>query len=1651
MFLTVGQKMTTTQWCDLCRKKGLDKKLVPLQINLDEAVLMCQNEACPYPMGADLSHSLLERKYTEIANPRKRKKQKGESGTVSVSSMSKHRKLKTLSTATSDSPSSLGGSTSKKSSIPAQLSFVSRASGGKDLQIARPLPQGGISCRLNHDIPNSTPVEKVRSWLSSLSSVLPPKPGVAVGNAHSPSLLRSNISSGTSAFRPYVAEHNKQNRTSPTVEGKRDNNDILTSETAACKNLSTLEADKLSSKSLNGDIEHGCSMQTVTTGKNDPVTTVKNDIDADVNDLLTVQDDPVTTMACDSGDKILAELGLISPILQPEQVVPGINTAPNTAIPGKAAMSKTLPAEMTDLHDVNKVGNTVEITKGISLCIDTTGAMADTRTVTVVHKPLLTCPTTEPEMFSKDTCSLSHNQNGTGDPDKCNDNSSFPSCDITSQADIPPVNLKSDCKLSSINFRLAEEPECQDGDILFPQWYNEDALCWLDVIMCLIVHNKTIRHSLSCQSPGGSLWKLIEEYDRAVDIVRKVGHGVLQGSHGMRRRQSDPDDNFAVKTGGGHCWTVSGPVVTTAQTGQAVTVVRAVNDSENVRDDKDGAHGKVSAHHKSADTENASELALGKAQSFGNLEMKRIMEQSCVECGEKTNSTNQNTSSTIFLEKGDGRNAVTVTKRSRSGKVTKSHICQLMISQLLAKGGQVIQNGHSLGDDTETKSGFQKQQEQGDDLVKESLREKLMKVINILSDVRELIWQQLEPRLQCQKGRNDSPVFALPLLVTQNKMEDFFRVDYHWLLQCKVCGYEQRDRHSKVLPTFPSVAPDFSMTNASFLRPCFKCNAASQKRTMHIERYPKVLTMHFVEGLPVGSKVTDLDFSQNGVSYGISGLVQFKTDPDHFAAWVRKGHQWMECDDMKHPLCHFENKEPAILPGEVHIVMWEMESSLPALSTSNSTPPSLSAVPCKGSVAITTSSVDSELTARCNIRVNASDSSLKCTPTVPTDAITTRDAHVKMVNASVGAVSMSSIADNLTVDRPKQEVLINQGQVPGQGSLSGQTAVDPAVLKVEETTKVDNCPVSDTCSGQGKVASGLTSMKSSVSSLDGSLGDTGRSLSRCSTPSGGVLEYVGGVVNGKGGATCQSVTPCSSGSNIVTTSNGLNQLESNSSVVVSQNSASQPPSHLTKSVSLFRRMVKNKPALKLPPLCRPEEARSNDGSVGKITGSIEITSGALVQGYSEGNKMPNKESDTKRGPRRTPYQRSRGKRENPLPSTCGVSGPFQQKANMRKSSGSRGCSGGTSAIGNVTSSSLMMPLSAATTAATIATSLEAPVETASPFPSLSFLSHGPSSNVSEPKKDVAGMFTPSSIGGATTLSTPKTSVDGSEVGRRSSPALSSVSSSASSKPYVSLVKSLLQKKQPGLLDKNPKTTKKGSTFAGYTPKALRNQPVEPNKISPAEVNSADAVRSPTKRAVQFSLSQNSDGNQREVCLRLVAENNGSGSNAVQRLPVVFVPLKGICSNKLTPVNKNQGVSRDVLTVVCEKKKETVKPASGRGSKLSRTNCSSSPRSKMIPLLNYDNYLKSNTTTQNSMNYNQSKEGSALSTRGSVVESTRDVANGPAPGMIPLDDANDPKEEGEVLKELYEALGCLDIPLKEIEETQVSPSDEENIFRDLFAA
>lgn len=58
------------------------------------------------------------------------------------------------------------------------------------------------------------------------------------------------------------------------------------------------------------------------------------------------------------------------------------------------------------------------------------------------------------------------------------------------------------------------------------------------------------------------------------------------------------------------------------------------------------------------------------------------------------------------------------------------------------------------------------------------------KAINILYAMREKIWQALQPRLRCERGKHNSPVLVLPLIVREKPaIKQMFTMSYRYVFK----------------------------------------------------------------------------------------------------------------------------------------------------------------------------------------------------------------------------------------------------------------------------------------------------------------------------------------------------------------------------------------------------------------------------------------------------------------------------------------------------------------------------------------------------------------------------------------------------------------------------------------------------------------------------------------------------------------------------------------------------------------------------------------------------------------------------------------------------------------------------------------------------
>ncbi|XP_064653210.1 uncharacterized protein LOC135503505 [Lineus longissimus] len=198
---------------------------------------------------------------------------------------------------------------------------------------------------------------------------------------------------------------------------------------------------------------------------------------------------------------------------------------------------------------------------------------------------------------------------------------------------------------------------------------------------------------------------------------------------------------------------------------------------------------------------------------------------------------------------------------------------------------------------------------------------------DVINGARDEMWTYLEPRLKCEKGKNDSPMIALYMVLSSIKaLKANFLVNATWILQCQICGKKKIERQSKTLITFPNVGPNWTMHNAYFIRACYFCGAPKQKRNMVVKDFPPSVALHFMEGLPSADLET-YDFTQGKFTYRVTGCIQYRKFPDHFITWLRdpNTNSWMECDDLKLPVCQYTKNKPSMQPSEVHIVVWERQ------------------------------------------------------------------------------------------------------------------------------------------------------------------------------------------------------------------------------------------------------------------------------------------------------------------------------------------------------------------------------------------------------------------------------------------------------------------------------------------------------------------------------------------------------------------------------------------------------------------------------------------------------------------------------------------------------------------------------------------------------
>ncbi|XP_041657104.1 SUMO-specific isopeptidase USPL1 [Cheilinus undulatus] len=201
----------------------------------------------------------------------------------------------------------------------------------------------------------------------------------------------------------------------------------------------------------------------------------------------------------------------------------------------------------------------------------------------------------------------------------------------------------------------------------------------------------------------------------------------------------------------------------------------------------------------------------------------------------------------------------------------------------------------------------------------------LQKAEEDLQTLRMSIFKLLQPKLQCKLGVEETPVFAMPLLLTTDSWaEPLFQTTFHWEFKCKECKVAMTERVMKTLPTFTKILSDWHPLHAVHSAPCNVCGKKDQRRTMLMESLPPVFLLHFVEGLP-DNDVRVYTFTFKGKRYSVTTVIQYEQQLKHFVTWTRNPDgSWVEYDDLKYPDCNIHHKLP-VTAREMHIVLWEAE------------------------------------------------------------------------------------------------------------------------------------------------------------------------------------------------------------------------------------------------------------------------------------------------------------------------------------------------------------------------------------------------------------------------------------------------------------------------------------------------------------------------------------------------------------------------------------------------------------------------------------------------------------------------------------------------------------------------------------------------------
>lgn len=203
----------------------------------------------------------------------------------------------------------------------------------------------------------------------------------------------------------------------------------------------------------------------------------------------------------------------------------------------------------------------------------------------------------------------------------------------------------------------------------------------------------------------------------------------------------------------------------------------------------------------------------------------------------------------------------------------------------------------------------------------------------VMEKIRDAAFNHLHQKLKCNRGDEESPVFALPFLLKEENLMQHFSNHFQQIIKCDRCHFQQTRSIQKMVLTIDRVPSNFSMPNCQFVANCFVCGASDQLHEMKFDRLQPCVMIHFVNGLPAHD-LSQYDFQFNQTTYAVTAVIQYKRNPNHFIAWIRNAtdNTWMECDDLKPgPTIFQQHVLPKLLTHECHVVVWEQVDKNPVV------------------------------------------------------------------------------------------------------------------------------------------------------------------------------------------------------------------------------------------------------------------------------------------------------------------------------------------------------------------------------------------------------------------------------------------------------------------------------------------------------------------------------------------------------------------------------------------------------------------------------------------------------------------------------------------------------------------------------------------------